>query len=206
MKKLIILSLVVFLSHTALGQIERPISKGNFLTGGSITFDHENAKESGPVVMGNEQILTRSTNTLLTNLHVGHYFVNNLAIGIVTKITAINQKETVNLDPDYSYKAKTYFIDLGPFVRYSTNVGLFFEGTTSIGLNRHSSSSKSKWRDYSFSLGTGYSFFVNRVLAIEPSIIYNYSHTPQNDFSGNTTINGLTLALGLQVYFNLKQE
>ena len=157
--------------------------------------------------MGRELILTRKTNTLITNCHIGYYFINNLAVGIVTNINTVNQRTTINLDPDYSVKAKTYNIGLGPFVRFSTNVGLFFEGATSLGLNSHTLSSKIKWKNYSFSLGTGYSFFVSRLLAIEPSIAYNYNHIPPHDLANeNTTISGLTLALGLQVYFSLKPE
>jgi len=52
-------------------------------------------------------------------------------------------------------------IFFGPFFRYYTRQGLFFEGFTSIGLLKIVNvDDKENWKNYAYGAGIGYSLFI----------------------------------------------
>jgi hypothetical protein len=207
MKKLILLSLgLLTISQLILGQSEKPIHKGNFLTGGSFSFNFDKTKEYDPIpVNGTQVITTIIKKEINSDLYFGYYVFNHLALGLKTDISFLNEKHSVNID-GFSFKYGLNDVTFGPFIRYSTSLGLFIEGNAGIGLIKHRQDDNSeKWKDYLFGLGIGYSFFISNSVAIEPVIKYHYLHTPPYFFEeANSISNGISFGVGFQIYFGSK--
>jgi hypothetical protein len=209
MKKILLLNLL-FLSSLQLifGQIEKPFKSGNFLTGGSLSFNIEKEKHYEPIIGSNpQQIYIIDRRRFETDLYFGYYVFNNFAIGLKTDLIHQYENRYLNLQPDPN---KYYYSNLlfGPFIRYSTDFGIFIEGSASFGFLRFKSASGfTNFKNNSFSLGAGYSIFVTNSVAIEPVIRYKYFHTPRSeDYVTELTTNGLSFAVGFQIYFGSKKN
>lgn len=209
MKKILFtITILISIFQVSSGQNERPITKGYFLTGGSLSFDIDKTNDYEPVIGNNpEQINTIVTKTLETDLYLGYYIMNHMAIGIKTDILVYSRKHSFNLSTSSS-EYKYNDLSFGPFIRYSTNLGLFFEGSGAIGLLKSSNIDDiTTWKNYSFSTGVGYSLFVSKTVAIEPEIKYRYLHRPSYEGEEDNEIsNKLSFEIGFQIYLNTKKD
>jgi len=199
---------MVNIFQISLGQNKKPFSKGYFLTGGSLSLDIEQTKDYEPIVgTYPRQIKITDTKTMETDLYFGYFIINHLAFGFKTDIQLYSRKYSFNLDP-HSTKYVYHDLSFGPFIRYSTNLGMFFEGSYAIGLLSYKfQDDKTTWKNYSFSTGIGYSLFVSKSIAIEPEIKYKYLHRPPYEIEEDNEIsNGLSFAIGFQVYLTLKEK
>ena len=92
-------------------------------------------------------------------------------------------------------------ISFGPFLRYYTKPGIFFEGSAGFGfLKTSQGSDEVKWTNYSWSAGFGYSIFLNKSIALEPIINYRFLHTKLTDLGEDEKTNGLNFFIGFQIY------
>ena len=186
------------------GQIEKPITKGNFLTGGTLSLDFKQIKEYMPIISTQQQELTTSNVlTFETDLYFGYFVLNHFALGLKTDIQIINDKRTKQ---DFHYELSSHNLSFGPFFRYYTELGIFIETSSSVYfLMGKYSNNVSEWKSFSFDAGVGYSLFVSKSVAIEPEIKYMYSYTPDIEDIENSKelINGFNLTVGLQVYLDL---
>jgi hypothetical protein len=210
MKKILIISFLLGnILQISSGQIEKPITKGNLLTGGSFACDIEKTKDYGQNSGTNPaQIDISDIKELGTDLYFGYFIINHLAIGLNTDISIRSEKYSINPDSS-SLKYLNRELSLGPFIRYSTNSGIFIEGAAAIGLLKYDFDSEYlvKWRKYYLSAGIGYSLFVSKSVSIEPEIKYKYLNRPPYEIEKTKGIsNGLYFSIGLQVYLNIKNK
>lgn len=209
MKNLFLISLFILsIPKLSLGQIEKPITKGNFLTGGSFSFSFEKTKEYGPIVGTNPQMIKISNKKdFESDLYLGYYIFNHFALGLKTDILLTSDKFSYNLDT-YIFKHVNHDLRFGPFIRYSTKLGLFFEGAAGIGLLKYDiNGDVATWKNYSLKIGIGYSLFISKSVAVEPELKYNYlQESRYEDLESNTISNGLSFAVGFQIYFDTKKN
>jgi hypothetical protein len=210
MKKLLLISLLLgIIFHISSGQNEKPITKGNFLSGGSFSFDIEKNKDYQPISgTSPRQIYITDTKTFETDFYFGYFVVNHLVLGFKTDIIVLSYKHSFNLD-NQSSKYSYHDLSLGPLIRYYTNSGIFFESSAAIGLQKNGNDGDfNKWRNFSFDTGIGYSLFVTKSIAIEPKIKYKYLNRPPYDIEDSTEIkSGLDFSIGFQIYLStIKQE
>jgi opacity protein-like surface antigen len=210
MKKLLLISLLLgIVFHSSSGQNEKPITKGHLLTGGSLSLNVEKTKDYSPITGTNpRQIYITDSKTLETDLYIGYYIINHMALGFKTDIIISSEIHSFNLNTLTS-KYKNHDISFEPFIRYSTTSGLFFEGTVGVGLLKfdNSGSDVAKWKNYSFSTGIGYSLFISESIAVEPEIKYKYMHTPPYEIDvDNVITSGVYFAIGFQIYLSTKKE
>jgi hypothetical protein len=174
------------------------------LTGGSFSFNIEKTKDYEPIIgTYPRQINITDIKALETDLYFGYFIINNIALGFKTDILIFSRKYSFNLSTGSS-KYVYHDLSFGPFIRYSTNSGLFFEGSYTIGLLKDKIQDDiTTWKNYSFSTGIGYSLFVSKSIAIEPEIKYKYLHRPPYEIEEDNEItSGLDFSIGFQIYLN----
>jgi len=205
MKKLLIVSLLMgSIFQTSLGQIERPITKGNILTGGSlsINIDKNKNKDINPDVTYITDIKTFEADFIL-----GYFLINHLAFGLKTDFYFSENKTTNSLNSStWDYINNDFLI--GPVIRYYTKPGIFLEGYTAIGFHhRDIKDDPVKWRNYSWSAGIGYSVFLTQSIAIEPVIKYRLLHKNAYKIEeGEEILKGLDFSIGFIIYLSLKKN
>jgi len=201
----VFLFLLSFLK-TAAGQVEKPVSAGHFLVGGSISYYSQTSKQTLYVDSPGQYVLvTTKEDVFQPDVILGYYLFNHFAIGILADANTFAMKQTYANSPDiYKYRSSTF--GLGPLIRYSTNFGLFIQGSASFGFNNNYSALKDKWKSLSYSLGGGYSFFFKGLVSIEPSLSYKYTRVPSHGLDGVTKTGGIFFSLGTYIYFNLVKK
>ncbi len=190
------------------GQIEKPITKGHFLTGGSLSTDFEKLREYDKSGGSSPQIIYYTDGvTFTTDLYCGYFILNQLALGVKTDITTSSMKEYSSVNEEKS-KHSYHNTGFGPFVRYYTKQGIFVETFASLALWKTSyPNASSSWKNYSYGLGIGYSWFVNPSIAIEPKVKYVHQNQPQYLATPNEVKNdGINVSIGFQIYLNLKRQ
>ena len=134
--------LTICLSEISFGQIQKPITKGCFLSGGSLSFSSDKTKDFQSVnVYGQPSVLSIRTQSFQTNLSLGYFAFNHLAFGIKTSIILSIETYTVDIVPSYILKLNNSTLIVGPFIRYSSNLGLFVESSAGIGLIKYEDNS-----------------------------------------------------------------
>jgi hypothetical protein len=202
MKKLLMFSvLLAFISIIAFGQIEKPIKKGNIMTGGSFGFAREKYKhtlEEGRVASKTK------TNRFEVDLYGGYFILKHFSIGLKIDYVLLRRKEA----PDYDFVHSYDYLILNPFVRYYLSSGFFGEGSVGYGFeNWQRKESKGEKTIFNWNIGIGYSLFVNKNIAVEPKVYYSFIRMSETYLSESITENAdLKIQIGLQYYFNLNKK
>lgn len=196
--------------QTTFGQIEKPFKKGYILTGGSfsISYERENDLKRG-VSPYPDVTYTTNTKSIESDLFIGYFLINHLTLGLKTELFFSNYKTTYSLGSSILWDNTETDLLIGPFVRYYTKTGLFFEGYAGIGSLKYViSNDKSNWRVYSWSTGVGYSLFLSKAVAIEPEIKFSQLSKNQSKIeAGEEILNSkLSFSVGFQIYINMKSE
>ncbi|HOK26148.1 MAG TPA: hypothetical protein P5320_02640 [Bacteroidales bacterium] len=198
------------LSKIAYGQNEEPISKGNLLTGGSFSCNIQKTKEYEPITGTKPRLINVINNKEFhTELNFGYFITNHVVSGLKTDIFILFNKNTFPQDTSLiSIKNLNSSLTVGPFIRYYTKSGIFFEGSVTIGLfNLEADDYIKKWKGYSLCVGIGYSIFISKSVAIEPEITYLHLNYPSYGILENKIISsGLSFSFGFQVYINTKSK
>jgi opacity protein-like surface antigen len=206
--KRILLAVVISscLVNFSYGQFEKPIMKGHMLLGGSLAVDFERMKEYDQTL--SPQIIYYTDGvTFTTDLYCGYFILNQLALGVKTDITTSSIKEYSSVNKEKS-KHSYHNAGFGPFVRYYTKQGIFVETFASLALWKTSDpNASSSWKNFSYGLGIGYSWFVNPSIAIEPQVKFVHQNQPQYLATPNEVkTDGITVSIGFQIYLNLKKK
>ena len=197
MKKFIILLVVSLCTQIIFSQQNDHLKKNMILTGGTFSLDlQKNNYPDAPAYRTNSAKFE-------SDFYLGYYFINHLALGVKTNISSYNEKLFLETDV---YKSKYSIIAAGPFVRYSTDFKIFFETEAEFGLTKHVYTIETKRKDFSYSAGLGYSFFLSNSVAFEPQIKYKYYHVPSKNSMDEQIRNGLNFSFGLQIYLDLKRK
>jgi hypothetical protein len=207
MKPIIVILLSTCLSiHYAMGQVEKPITKGNIFIGGALSFNNQNIKKSEPADPY-QYISNTDTKKFQADLYSGYFILNQFAIGINTNFGIINVKESDN----YSQVTREYKysnLSFGPRLRYYSKAGIFLESSAAIGYAKENYANKTtKWKNYSVSTGIGYNLFLSKSVAIESEIMYTHmSRPPYEDELSEDITNELKLTIGFQVFLDTKSK
>lgn len=140
-------------------------------------------------------------------MNLGYFILNQFVIGFNTDIQITHNKISFTLISE-ELKLTNDRIFIGPFFRYYTKFGMFFEGGTAIAFNEHGwENDGNKWKEYCFDTGIGYNIFISKLVALEPQLKYKFYNISDKVIEDNKEIiNGLHLSVGLQFYFNLKRD
>lgn len=175
---LVATAFLILLSFSGNAQID----KGYYLLGGRAGA----AFSSPQTVLGNVQFGSFSWNL---NPQVGVFVKDKIAIGA-----------NLTLAQSYSSNSRSSAIGIGPFGRYyflptEREVNLLAQAGFALGTNISNTIRQDR---YSANLSFGPSFFLNRSIAFETTLNYNYVSV--NSFgSGRFSLN-----FGFQIHFNPK--
>lgn len=209
MKNLILITLpILLISQIVFGQNEKPITKGNFITGGSFSFNTEESKIYYPAsLIMPRQEETDDTRTFETDFYFGYFVINHLTVGLKTNIKTSNTIQSWIIGTS-SNKIIYNDISFGPLIRYYTNPGIFFEGSAAFGFIKNVNFNNSaNWKNNSITGGVGYSLFIAKSVALEPEIKYTHTNWPKYvDEGSKETIDGLNFSLGCQIYLDFNKQ
>jgi hypothetical protein len=201
MKKLFSLSiLVAFISLNIIGQVEKPIKKGYFVTGGSLSIEGKKYKKTDRDI---DYTYYEHENKFNTNIYFGYFIFKHFATGL--KVDYVRNRYKLN----QGTILYTDVLTLEPFLRYYTPIAIFGETSIGYGFNKYSSYKKNLFEDevFTWSLGLGYSLFINKNIAIEPvfsyAVVKRIETHYESDFIKDT---GLSLQVGVQIYFNISKK
>jgi hypothetical protein len=201
MKKLFLLSmLVAFISLNIIGQVEKPIKKGYFVTGGSLSIEGKKYKKTDPDI---NYTYYEHENKFNTNIYFGYFILKHFATGL--KVDYFLNRYKFNQGTILYTNALT----LEPFLRYYTPVAIFGETSLGYGFNNYGTNKKNLLEDkvFTWSLGLGYSLFINKNISIEPvfsyAVVKKIETNYESDFIKDT---GLSLQIGVQLYFNISKK
>lgn len=173
-------------------------TKGTFLANGSILMHSTTHK-----INDNK---TKLFSTEITP-KVGVFIIDNLAAGLELNLKTSTRKFNDAIFGDF--KSTSSSIAVAIFSRYYLNNGIFAEGMVGIGTfkttneggilaSRNENTSMFKYR-----AGLGYSLFLGKHVAIEPSINYSWENIdPESEPSDyKETIASIFLGIGITAYF-----
>ena len=154
-KKLIFSVLIMLISINALGQIEKPITKGSFLIGGSLNFGADKYNYIDP---DGQIAIERDHTNFEGGVNQGYFIFNSFSAGLeidyLIKRTDYGQSITTSDE-----------VMIGPSIRYYLNIGIFGTGSLGIGYDYSGpKDSQTKYRDFLWNIGLGYSVFLIKTL------------------------------------------
>jgi hypothetical protein len=202
MKKVIITILLsVLFCKNFYGQLEKPFVKGALLAGGSFSvyFERESDYGTGP---GLADIYFTNKKSIETSFIVGYFILRHFSLGIKNELIFYHYKLNSELNPSILLDRKNRDLIIGPFLRYYLNPGLFFEGYGGMGFEKvTSNNSLTRTKIYAFSTSIGYSILLNKNVALEPMVNYNFTRQKPGGFYEKISYSKISLSLGLQIYF-----
>lgn len=194
--------LLVLLNMNAIGQNEKPTTKGHFIVGGGLTFSTDKYDYEAP---GHED--KRERYHFYTDLSFGYFVFNRFAFGL--KGGLVLNREIITKELNEKYIANE--LQLKPFIRYYTSFGIFAEADIGYGFRTSNYITYedyiSDYKSFIWSSGLGYSVFINKNLAIESEVVYqSWKRTNTSDQAETIKTSGLYLNVGLLIYFNTKKK
>ena len=199
MKKLITL-LLILVSTNLFSQVEKPITKGNFLIGGSASGGYYSNNNSGPYQGG-------TYNELYANLYptLGYFVLKGFAVGL-----SLNASINRELNSNKFFNLQGGF---GPFLKYYTQFGLFTGGQIEYSISSAKNNSK-KYSDSNSILvhpNIGYAYFINSKIAFEASLNYSFQLLNRTYYADQTEVenddyinkyNRLYISIGFQIFLS----
>ncbi len=186
MKTFTLLTLLLAITITSFTQIK----KGQFLTGGNISF--ESTKSESSINATNE------SNNFFLSPNIGYFFIDKMATGLRIDFRSYNFK-TENLQ---THQINT---SLSPYLRYYL---LPIPKKVNVFIDVSYIHSKSKWSSDSnpgyfekakgYYLSGGPSIFLTNQIALEFTL--GYKHSKSDNF-GETRENRFNTGFGLQIHF-----
>ena len=185
MKIFTLLALCLILSSAAISQI----NKGQFLAGGSFSFESE--ENAGA------NVVNYKTSTFLVSPAIGYFIIPKLAGGLRLNFAVYKQ--------NYPASSKQVYASLSPFVRYyllsqkqKFNVLVDAAYINFKSKSRFSNSSTTYFeRRNGYTISIGPSFFLNEYVALE--FLVSYKQTKVKDTDDYKT-NKFNTGLGLQIH------
>jgi len=202
---LFIVSLISCIINTSFGQIEKPFTKGNMLTGGSLAFSFGSMKDFKPGIDPLPGV-TYSTKSkaMESNLSLGYFVLNQFALGLKCEILLSREITTSSLTSETEWDITNKDFLIGPIMRFYTKPGIFVEGSAGLRILKNiSDDDVLKWIKYSWSTGIGYSILINKSIAIEPIISYRFLNTDIPEINENEKLGELNMSIGFQIYLNV---
>lgn len=189
--KLLFSVIAIIWSICASGQVER----GRILVGGSLGVSTEQYKE----VIDGRTNYTENTTDLWLSPRLGFFITNSVALG-----AGINLSSTVK-DLDNNDRNSFSSLLFSPFLRIYTPARIFGQIEAGIGasMDNNDPGTDYEYRTFMLSPAIGYAAFLNRNIAIEPMISYNFTtHTDADDSNYKEKLNTLMFQLGFSIYLD----
>lgn len=179
------------------GKIQAQTEKGNWLLGGSGSFQH----------------LSQSNNLTSSQIQLypkgGLFVTNRLVVGFVPSvdISIVGKENRTSVTPN------TYTLSIGPFARYyypvSSSISLFAEGYFTYGTDFKKPKSHFSSTDlYNWRIAPGAAFFLSPAASLDISVGYG-----QKNFTSKATgekhtdkINITDLQFGFSIYLPGKKK
>jgi len=184
MKLLTLLFLFVSIATSGIAQI----NKGQFLIGGSVSF--ESIKNEG------SNVVNYKTTDVFISPNIGYFIINNLAAGL--RFDFRSYKEKVPNDFTQTYTS------ISPFLRYyflqpTKKLNVFIDVSYINYTSKFKSSSGASYTEKTngYIISAGPSIFLTPQVAIEFTI--GYKRTTEKDHPINSTI--INSGIGLQIHF-----
>jgi hypothetical protein len=193
MKKTILLILIAsaFFNHA-----DSQITKDNWLVGGNASFSHTNY---------NSDSYTHSKNTTFSiSPNIGYFIWDKFCAGLKLSVNSAKNINPSITPGSISYKSRTTFINLGPFVRYyfldvDKMVNVFIEGIYQYQL-RKDVVPNSITKEFSnvFTVNAGPVIYLNSSVGIEFTVGYSTLKFENSAGTDNTIQTGLGLQIHLE--------
>jgi outer membrane protein W len=200
MKKIVCVIALAMICSGAFAQF----NKGRMLVGGAFGFSATTSKDkSGSTTT----TYSHNTNFSLTP-NFGYFLMDNLAVGAGIGLSTSSTKGAGN----NNFKNTSSGVTLSPFARYYLDPGIFFQAQLGFGSSSFksssggSTSSKTQYGLFNWSLGAGYAYFLTDNVAVEPMIGFRSSSQTNKDNTPKTksTDAGPFLSVGFQIYLGAR--
>ena len=185
MKKLLTL-LTILISFTSFSQIQKPITKGNFIIDGGASFSFSKSISK----MGTS-VAKNSTYDLSVYPTCAYFIIDNLAIGL-----------SIPIDYGGSKDNKSYSLGLGPIIKYYFINGPFLKMSLLYSYAKGTGSYAQSSKYFYIIPGAGFAFFINPKVSIEPSLNYIFTYNTSDAFSEAYSYrsNKIELELGITIF------
>jgi hypothetical protein len=173
MKKYLLCAFL-FVSVSGFPQTEKPITKGNMMIGGNLSF------ASNDIHMYHF--------SLDASPSFGYFLFNNFAVGLDVPVQYMRLSQL-----------NEYSIGVSPFVKYYANNGLFATFKYGEHFNRYISTTTMSMydsRNFSLTTGIGYSYFIGNKVSLEGGIYHEYYKYRTTDYGENN----FSLRFGFQIF------
>lgn len=162
-------------------------NKGRMIAGGGVSFSRHEI-DNGSFVKG-------SSTSFGVSPRFGYFFIDQLAGGLNLSISGSS------FTPDTGTKSTTSGLNIGPFLRYYLDNGIFFHGNYGFGRGKTEFTSTEEFTSNEWGLEIGYAYFLNDFVSIEPSIGYNSFNRDYKSVISDESQRGITfLKIALQIY------
>ena len=186
--------------------LNKPIAKGNLITGGDLDFGFSNSISEITYLDPVYTSESKSTNLSLSiNPKIGYFITNGLAIGFMPSFEYRHSKYTnqsiPELDPNEGHGIGT---GISIFIKYYLKNCIFFElesGYTSY-KSKSTGDYVSSNRDFKIIPSFGYAIFINQKVSIEPKINYEFhdSLSDSPDVRSNGQSNKFSFTMGFNIF------
>jgi len=193
-----ILSLIfIILTNNIKAQEENPFSRGHLFVIGSLDAEGMNEEITDPNSSGG---ISNSHRLFKCDIYTGYFPADYFAVGIKANMDFVRSKsgsESVLVEND---------ISIEPFIRIYTPIGVFGEGSYGFGSYKLGLSNNSDMyqKDINkLNIGLGYSLFINKYIAVEPLISYEFRKEYNAKSQLTQKLKGLNFHIGISVFFNI---
>ncbi|NOS91469.1 MAG: autotransporter outer membrane beta-barrel domain-containing protein [Cyclobacteriaceae bacterium] len=185
---------IVFLSCSNL--LFAQFEKGGFMVGGNVSANFSEVTNTNSIYS------SYNVESFFFQPRVGYFVMDNLSAGI--GIAYSSRKETYKVS---SFYFSSNSISATPFVRYYLSK-FYFEGSLGFGSTQSEDNfnngnvSTRKGSINNWALVGGYTFLLNKYVAIEPQVGYQKVVQSTDGSNYSQTNSGFFLQLGVQVYIH----
>jgi hypothetical protein len=197
--KFIFILVILFSSIDGYSQIDKPITKGNIILGGSVGFSCNpgSSNSNNDYDDSNQNYHYNSKHNYLSfslSPSFSYFVADGLVIGLSPSFSYSHQKYTYKYfypasgqENRYEYKYTNYAIGLDPIIKYYFKNCIFIELITGLSqrwgnsFQRYIDNSVQDYKDKNTStwieigLGFGYAIFITPKISIEPGLYYIYN-------------------------------
>ena len=183
MKNLFLIIMLACATATLQAQNEGNINKGTWMAGGSVAFSTNSQSQGG----------TSTTNTTFSVAPEAGYFISSKFAFTLA----------VNFFNNNFENGSSNSFALQPGIRFYPYKDLFVAGAVGFGTSNSTVANTTfKSNLFGYQAGAGYSIFLNKHVALEPTLIYTSTTISQDTPTANSdlTAQGLTLGVGFRIF------
>ena len=208
LKSILILSLLLY-SFIGFSQTEdetpMPTAKGNFVVGGSSSFNFSSSKPKFKSDSGGTQDngVTETRFSLMPN--AGYFVIDNLAVGAGILFTSNKTKSD-----EFDFESTNTALTFSPFARYyftEGNIKPFLQGTVGFGFSNSKfdeggGESENKNSIFNYGFDGGVAFFIGNKASIDVGVGYSSSSFKERENNDNN-VRFINSGIGFNAGFNI---